>query len=401
MKNKLLLLLLLLFCGCAQQSKIKKNSNDFTLKGTITGKHGQVIWLRYPDINGEIIQQQAIIKNDSFIFKGSLSSPVNAEFSDEFYPNISYIRNFSSVTFLSPGDMTVSVDSNSINAQKLTGSIMQDDWDGLQIQKSHLVKIKDSLYTEMFKVERAGNTPTNHAAHITIVSKIDQCTEKEKQLDYGFIQSHPNSYLSPYLTEFYFNGMRELPLDSAVHFYSSLSTQVKNSVAGRQLGKLIIYRKNFYAGAVAKLPAGKALSGQPIDLQSFKNKDYVLLYFWASWCNSCLAEIPHIKSLYDKYHSNGFEIIGLASDDQSHFLHRAILKNKISNWHHIVLNPVSTLDSLYDMSSLSPSLMILIDKRGVIIGRYRGAQNNINMKDNYDKGGICDLDKKLIETFGY
>jgi thiol-disulfide isomerase/thioredoxin len=45
----------------------------------------------------------------------------------------------------------------------------------------------------------------------------------------------------------------------------------------------------------------------------FKGK-IVLLDFWATWCRPCLADIPKLKTAYEKYQSQGFEIIGMDSE---------------------------------------------------------------------------------------
>lgn len=55
------------------------------------------------------------------------------------------------------------------------------------------------------------------------------------------------------------------------------------------------------------------LDGREIDLAKYRGK-VVLLDFWATWCVPCMAEMPTIKAVYQKYHALGFEVIGITDD---------------------------------------------------------------------------------------
>ena len=43
---------------------------------------------------------------------------------------------------------------------------------------------------------------------------------------------------------------------------------------------------------------------------------YILVDFWASWCEPCRGEVPYLKDVYKKYHGPDFDILGLGVWDK-------------------------------------------------------------------------------------
>jgi peroxiredoxin len=55
----------------------------------------------------------------------------------------------------------------------------------------------------------------------------------------------------------------------------------------------------------------KTLDGGEVSLSDYFGKKVVMLEFWATWCNICVAEIPNIVKNYDKFKDQGFEILAI------------------------------------------------------------------------------------------
>ncbi len=69
---------------------------------------------------------------------------------------------------------------------------------------------------------------------------------------------------------------------------------------------------------------GTQVDGKPFNSANWKGK-VVLVDFWATWCGPCRASLPHVESLYKKYHSKGLDIVSVSNDNSVKAL-KAFLK---------------------------------------------------------------------------
>lgn len=193
------------------------------------------------------------------------------------------------------------------------------------------------------------------------------------QLD--FIRNNLSSFLSLDGLTMLLSRNAESPLyvDTIANLYSHLNKNVQNSVSGRHFKLMLTNLKNSKVGSLAPAFTVNDINNHPISLSSFRNKEYVLLDFWASWCVPCRADIPDLKEIYKKYDQVGLEIIGISKDDDASLWKKAIAEDKTQNWKHI-LAPFSKQknDSLITNKYFVYGIpvKILINKEGVIIGRW-------------------------------
>jgi len=148
--------------------------------------------------------------------------------------------------------------------------------------------------------------------------------------------------------------------------------QDKAPEAAMEISEMLERTMRLMEGAKAPEFTQVSPEGTPIRLTDFKGK-YVLLDFWASWCGPCRKENPNVVKLYDRYKSQGFEILGISLDQNRERWLQAIQADKLTWKHTSDLKGWSNeVGKLYEISAIPKTF--LLDPNGVIIARdLRGA----------------------------
>ncbi|MRG45713.1 DUF4369 domain-containing protein [Chitinophaga sp. SYP-B3965] len=393
----------LLIAACLLQLSVSAQS--FTLTGTVEGKHTGYVYLSYPPGNGNYKMDSALLQEGRFTFSGKIDGPSMSSLFLSRPSQMSYDDDAASL-FLEPGAMNVSLKKGQLKDAVLKGSKAQDDMALLNAVRkpvmtglAPLSATYNKLNLAYIAARRAKKDSASLAAMLDeleeVKGKMEPYYEKMDAIDKDFITKHPASYASAYLLRFRISSMK---LPEAEASYNNMPPALQQSSFGKEIKKELDGLRSGSPGSEAYVFSKTDINGQPLNLQDYKGK-YVLIDFWASWCVPCRKGNPHLKTLYAKYKSKGLEIIGISDDDsRPEEWKKAVAHDGIEIWKHVLRgldmekrqrkepNPEDISDH-YGIHSLPTK--ILIDPKGMIIGRYGG-------------GGEDDeaMDKKLIEVMG-
>lgn len=161
--------------------------------------------------------------------------------------------------------------------------------------------------------------------------------------------------------------------------FDAMSEEAKTSYYGKMV-EAELYPANRTGEQVPDFTT-TGLDGKSYTLNDLiKDKKIVLIDFWASWCAPCRKELPNVKSNYEKYAAQGFDVISISIDKNPKAWQKALEEEQMP-WPNFNDNEVA---SLYKVSAVPTTY--LIDNQGKLIAdNVRGEDLGKTLAEFFEK----------------
>ena len=257
---------------------------------------------------------------------------------------------------------------------------------------------------QVYALNKVFNDSSKSPNFLKIKDSLDirygEIIESQKDYTLDFIRNNPNSLASLMALYQQIGPRRYLldPVDDFPYFNmldSTLCNLYPESEAVAELHRQVeeLTQRNAYLegsnnflakGMEAPEIALPTPGGDTILLSSLKGK-FVLLDFWASWCDPCREENPNLVRLYRQYADKGFEIYQVSLDKSRTSWLRAIREDSL-DW--VQVSDLKMWESVvvgaYNLRGIP--MNFLLDRQGRIIARnLKGAVLENKLKESIDE----------------
>lgn len=113
------------------------------------------------------------------------------------------------------------------------------------------------------------------------------------------------------------------------------------------------------------------IDGKSERLSQHLGREVVLLDFWATFCEPCLAGMPHLDALYREHRQQGFVVLGIAIDGPDSIAQVRTAVAKLGVSFPILLDQETRVVALYNPKTSAP-YSVLIGRDGRILKKQEG-----------------------------
>jgi len=270
-------------------------------------------------------------------------------------------------------DLNVTLNKEEPNKSKITGNTNTESYykylDDISDINSQMADLNSKA--GIVNQKYGDDSPEMQA----LIQEMMELRDLQADVQKTYVKNNSNSIYSVILVQNLLQ-MQAIDTEEAEKMLSHLTPAIANHPQTESIKQFIAGNKtNIKIGSVVPDFSANTPEGEKLALSEvLKENKYVLIDFWAAWCAPCRRENPNLVRVYDKYHSQGFTILGVSLDRSENEWLQAIKKDKLA-WQQISNlqfweDPIA---KEYNIRSIPASF--LVDSEGKVLAKdLRGSQ---------------------------
>ena len=352
-KNILIVLAIILgLTACQQDSSFKVMVNLSNADGKLFILHHKV--------DKEFVAVDSAIMNDAMV---TFNLPKSAP--HEFY--YLAVRGMQQMMTIIPENSDVSIVGDIKNPQniEIIASSAQSLLNDYNARERELMESMMDIYSQSRSL-----SPDDTSVLDSLRLIFNAVQDELNQYKVDFVKEYADSFVSHYI-------LNDIKRDYSLEEIKSLF-----SIFADKESSALLEEVSQYISAMERVELGcpfidftlATADGVKVTLSDVVAQSrLVLVDFWASWCGPCRGENPHVLNAYNKYHNDGFDVLGVSLDQDEQEWIGAVAHDGL------VWNNVRDIDG-----SVASDYMVyyipsnyLIDANGVIVAKnLRGEELN-------------------------
>ena len=359
----------LVLAGCAGN---QQPANQYNITGEVEGLVDSTILILDPvSHETEKPLAEAMVMNGKFCFTDTIGEPYAVYLRvKDTYSSLPLMIEPGNVKIEGTVRVHVSQDETRYDMKglKVSNSPLTDKYNSLLSVRDRLDSIYDANHRRFAEVQKKYHEADKDKKK---QNEIKASAEYQAMLkaDHDFFTEVDSVYEKLFMDnkDTYWGPLMLISLTSYLtddykKTYEAFSQEAKDSRYGR-----MVKDELYPAGKEGtKVPDFNVTDneGKTISLADLcKDKKYILIDFWASWCNPCRKEIPNLKKLYAQYADKGFQIISISIDKKKADWEKALKEEQLA-WPNFLDN--GDVAAAYKVKMIPT--MYLIDTNGIMVG---------------------------------
>ena len=352
----------LLFTACKTETR-----TGYLINGNAKDVYNGVrVYLKFVDERGQqVVSDTAIVMDEKFKITGSIDEPSVRFLSVDGAQG-------ELIFMLENSEIDIDINKANLMVSTVKGSETNNDFQKFQDEMAEIRKNSQITIVNYRNAVKNNDLKKKDSLH----NILEGYSLELANHALAYTKENNDAYFSLNLIGLELNKPK-IDIEAYIEAFENLTPRLKDAPKGKEVRKKLDELYEAYQ-KIAHLEIGKVApnfeaptpDGTMVNLNDLKGK-VTIIDFWAAWCGPCRKENPNVVRVYEKYHEQGLEIIGVSLDGDSRQKDPkkawldAIEKDNLT-WNHVsnLLYFNDPVAKLYNISSI-PATYIL-DKDGKI-----------------------------------